>query len=41
VNLNLDYESPQPLEDTLVKFLRERLNRAVKIEFTARGKRQT
>jgi hypothetical protein len=34
VNLNLHYDSPEPAEDALLKFLRERLNRSVRIEFT-------
>lgn len=33
VNLNLDYESPDPPEEAVLKFLRDRLNRAVSIQF--------
>ena len=38
-NLNLNYESAEPPEDALLKFLRERLNRAVKIEFSSKRKK--
>jgi len=38
VNLNLNYESPEPPEEAVLKFLRERLNRAVRIEFRPKSK---
>jgi hypothetical protein len=36
VNLNLNYESAEPSEDAFEKFIRERLNQAVRIKFTSR-----
>jgi hypothetical protein len=36
VNLNLNYESDEPHESALLNFLRERLKRAVSIEFASR-----
>lgn len=39
VNLNLNYESDEPQEDALLGFLRERLKRAVSIEFASRRKK--
>jgi len=40
VNLNLNYESSETPEEAIIKFLRERLNRAVQIEFTPKRKRR-
>jgi hypothetical protein len=35
VDLNLSYESSQPPDEVLEKFLRRRLDRAVKIEYSS------
>ena len=41
VNLNLNYESPEPTAEVLAKFLSERLKRPVRIDLNPRRKKGT
>ena len=41
VNLNMNYESPEPTAEVLAKFLSERLKRPVRIDLNPRRKKGT